>query len=114
MEIVRNPTDLSIWTNQTDLNATAAFDTTGLGKVWPGGDTYAQPLLASLDAVKDSNQGSPIFRAYLLCQLVELMEFQSDEWGVVLLPFPRALTSRKLARLVGGKITSGDWFVRQK
>src|SRR5262249_14349070 len=84
-----------------------------LTKVWPGGDTYAQPLLASLDAIKDSEQGSPIFRAYLLCQLVELMQFQPDEWGLSFCPSARADVA-EIHRLVGGKIASGDWFVPSK
>ncbi len=96
-----------------DSNATATFDAAGLGKIWPGGDTYAQPLLASLDAVKNSDQGSPIFRAYLLCQLVELMEFQPDEWGLSFCPSARADVA-EIHRLVGGKIVSGDWFVPSK
>jgi len=97
----------------SDPDATAAFDAAGIGKVWPGGDTYAQPLLASLDALKDSGQGSPIFRAYLLCQLVELMEFQPDEWGLSFCPSARADVA-EIHRLVAGKIASGDWFVPTK
>jgi len=97
----------------TDSNPTAALGAAELGKVWTGGDTYVQPLLASLDAVKNSDKGSPIFRAYLLCQLVELMEFQPDEWGLSFCPSARADVA-EIHKLVGGKIESGDWFVPSK
>jgi hypothetical protein len=97
----------------SNLKETAAFDAADLAKVAPGGDKYARPLLQSIDAVKDSNEGSPIFRAYLICQLVKLMEFQPDEWG---LSFCGAVDTdvAKIHQITGGEIASGDWFVPSK
>jgi hypothetical protein len=96
-----------------NLNETAALSAADLAKVAPGGDKYARPLLQSLDAIKVSNEGSPIFRAYLICQLVKLMEFQPDEWG---LSFCGAIDAdmARIHEIVGGEITSGDWFVPLK
>jgi hypothetical protein len=97
----------------SDLKDTAALSTAELGKVWAGGDTYARPLLQALDAVKDSEAGSPIFRAYLFCQLVDLMKFQPDEWGLSFCPSAPADAAR-IRDITGGKIASGDWFVPVK
>jgi hypothetical protein len=97
----------------SSLQETAAFGAADLAKVWPGADTYARPLLQTLDAVKDSDKGSPIFRAYLFCQLVELMGYQPDEWGLSFCPSAR-VGAAKIREIVGGKIASGDWFVPAK
>jgi hypothetical protein len=92
---------------------TAAFGLVGLGKVWPGGSTYDGPILEVLDAVKNSRDGSPVFRAYLFCSLVEIMEFQPDAWGLSFCPSVRTHVSQ-IRSIVGGQIASGDWFVPSK
>ena len=99
--------------DQSSLNETAALQTAQLAKVAPGGDTYARPLLQALDAVKDSDEGSPIFRAYLICQLVKIREFQPNDWGLNFCPSARAHVAQ-IHEIVGGEITSGDWFVPLK
>ena len=96
-----------------NLKEASAFGTIGLGKVWSGGSAYGSPLLEVLDAVKDSRDGSPVFRACLLCSLVELMEFQPDAWGLSFCPSARAHAAR-IRNIVGGRIASGDWFVPAK
>jgi hypothetical protein len=96
-----------------NLRETSALAAAELGKVWPGGDTYARPLLQALDAVRDSGEGSPVFRAYLFCELVKLMEFQPDEWGLSFCPSARTQAAQ-IHSLVGGEIASGDWFVPAK
>lgn len=96
-----------------ELSETAAFNQIGLGQVWSGGSTYAGPLLQVLDAVKDSHEGSPVFRAYLFCSLVDLMEMQPDAWGLSFCPAARA-DAAQIHALVGGPIASGDWFVPAK
>jgi hypothetical protein len=109
-----SPTQMVYRLDQTpSLKDTAAFATAELGKVWPGSDSYHRPLLQALDAVKDSQDGSPIFRAYLFCRLVDLMEFQPDEWGLSFCPSARAGAAR-IRTIVGGTIASGDWFVPSK
>jgi hypothetical protein len=95
------------------VNETAAFSAADLGKVWSGGEAYNQSLLPALDAVKNSNEGSPIFRAYLLCRLVDVMSFQPDAWGLSFCPSVRAHVTQ-VRRIVGGEIASGDWFVPLK
>lgn len=97
----------------SDFKDASAFGTVGLGKVWSGGSTYGRPLLEVLDAVKDSVDGSPVFRAYLLCSLVELMEFQPDAWGLSFCSSARAHAAQ-IRSIVGGQIASGDWFVPSK
>lgn len=95
------------------MKETAAFGPANLSKVWPGGDTYTQPLLRVLDSIKDSTDGSPVFRAYLLCRLVDLMNFQPDGWGLSFCPSARVNVAQ-IHQIVGGDITSGDWFVPAK
>lgn len=97
----------------SSLKETAAFGVAGLEKVWPGADTYGEPMLQALDAVKDSDAGSPVFRAYLFTQLVELMQYQPDEWGLSFCPAAR-YGAAQIRGIVGGKIESGDWFVATK
>jgi hypothetical protein len=92
---------------------TAALAAAELAKVSPDGDTYARPLLSSLDAVKNSEEGSPIFRAYLICQLEKLMEFQPEEWGLIFCPSLKSDIAQ-IHDIVGGDIASGDWFVPLK
>jgi hypothetical protein len=70
-------------------------------------------LLDVLDAIKDSREGSPIFRAQLFCSLVEIMEFQPDAWGLSFCPAARA-DSKTIQSIAGGTISSGDWLVPAK
>jgi hypothetical protein len=91
----------------------APFKAAELDKVWLGSNTYGRPLLQALDAVKDSADGSPICRAYLLCQFAKIMEFQPDDWGLAFCPSARTDVER-IRKIVGGDITSGDWFVPVK
>lgn len=97
----------------SDLREASAFGAVGLGKVWTGGSTYAAPMFEVLDAIKDSRDGSPVFRAYLFCSLVELMEFQPDAWGLSFCPSARAHAAQ-IRAIVGGQIASGDWFIPSK
>lgn len=94
-------------------NETTALTAAELAKISTGGETYARPLLQSLDNIKDSNDGSPIFRAYLICQLEKLMELQPDEWGLNFCPALKSDVTQ-IHNLVGGDIASGDWFVPLK
>jgi hypothetical protein len=92
---------------------TTPFQAAELGKVWTGGNTYSRPLFQSVDAMKNSDDGSPICRAYLLCQLVKIMEYQPDDWGLSFCPSARA-DAAHIKQIVGGEIGSGDWFVPSK
>lgn len=95
------------------LKGPSAFAAVGLGKVWSSGSTYGGPLLEVLDAVKDSRDGSPVFRAYLFCNLVELMEYQPDAWGLSFCPSARTHATQ-IRSIAGVQIASGDWFVPSK
>ena len=97
----------------SDLKGTSALSAVGLGMVWTSGTTYGKPLLEVLDSVKESRDGSPLFRAYLLCSLVELMEFQPDAWGLSFCPSARAHAAH-IRGITGGEVASGDWFVTAK
>lgn len=108
-----SPTEPVRRLDETNTDETAAFAAAGLEKVWAGGDIYTGPLLGALDAVKNSDEGSPVFRAYLFCKLVEVMGFQPDAWGLSFCPAARA-DAAQIQHIVGGKITSGDWFVPWK
>jgi hypothetical protein len=96
-----------------NLTEAAPFTAAELGKVWGGAETYNRPLLQALDAVRDSSEGSPICRAYLVCQLAKMMELQPDEWGLSFCPSLRADVAQ-IQKIVGGQIASGDWFVPAK
>ncbi|HLX70857.1 MAG TPA: hypothetical protein VKV04_14615 [Verrucomicrobiae bacterium] len=95
------------------LNSTATFAAADLGKIWPNGDTYNGPLMPALDSIKNSDDGSPIFRAYLICRLADVMAFQPDGWGLSFCPSLRAHVAQ-IHQIVGGRIASGDWFVASK
>jgi hypothetical protein len=88
----------------------AAFYSIGLGSVWPGGQSYAKPLLEVLGSLKDSREGSSIFRAYLFLRLVDLMNLQPDAWGLNFCPAIRE-HEEQIRSIVGEPINSGDWFV---
>jgi hypothetical protein len=77
------------------------------------GGSYKKPVMAVLDAIKDSREGSPLFRAFLFTSLVEFMEFQPDAWGLSFCPAARAHVTQ-IRSIVGGPIASGDWFVPTK
>jgi hypothetical protein len=99
-----------------DLNnrdETASFNSVGLEKVLAGGDSYTKPLLEVLDSIKDSREGSPLFRAYLFLRLVDLMNLQPDAWGLTFCPAAR-IHETQIKSIVGGQLESGDWFVAGK
>jgi hypothetical protein len=83
-----------------------------LEKVWSG-DSYSKRLLEVLDSIKDSGEGSPLFRAYLFLRLVDLMNLQPDAWGLTFCPEARMHESQ-IKSIVGGQLDSGDWFVAGK
>jgi hypothetical protein len=97
----------------TTPKETAAYGSIGLGKVWSGGDTCSGSLLEVLDSIKDSHEGSPLFRAYLFQCLVDLMKLQPDAWGLTFCPAARAHEAKIIA-IAGGRLNSGDWFAAAK
>jgi hypothetical protein len=96
-----------------DRNETAIFNSVDLGKVSSGGSSYGKPLLEVLDSIKDSREGSPLFRAYLFLSLVDLMKLQPDAWGLSFCPAAMAHEAQ-IKSIVGGQLSSGDWFVPTK
>ena len=92
---------------------TASFNSVGLEKVLAGGDSYAKPLLEVLDSIKDSHEGSPLFRAYLFLRLMDLMNLQPDAWGLTFCPAARTHEAQ-IRNIVGEQFSSGDWFVPAK
>ena len=91
---------------------TAAFESIGLEKV-NGASGYGRPLLAVLDSLKDSQASSPIFRAYLLLRLAQIMALQPEAWGLTFAPAISA-HRRAINEITGGRVASGDWFVPSK
>jgi hypothetical protein len=92
---------------------TSAFQSIGLETILSGDGTYTKPLLEVLDSIKDSQQGSPLFRAYLFLQVVEWMNLQPDAWGLDFCPAVRSDESQ-IRAIVGGQLSDGDWFVAAK
>ena len=95
------------------LNEASSFHSVGLEKVLSGGDSYAKPLLEVLDSIKDSREGSPLFRAYLFLRLMDLMNLQPDAWGLTFCPAARTHEAQ-IKSIVGEQFSSGDWFVPAK
>jgi hypothetical protein len=97
-----------------DLKDTASFYTVGVGKLLgQNGDSYTASLLTILDAIERSDEGSPIFRAYLFVRLTELMDLQPEAWGLSFAP-AIAVQRAAITNLAGGPLQSGDWFVARK
>jgi hypothetical protein len=92
---------------------TASFNSVGLEKVLAGGDSYAKPLLEVLDSIKDSHEGSPLFRAYLFLRVMDLMNLQPDAWGLTFCPAARTHEAQ-IRSIVGEEFNRGDWFVPAK
>jgi hypothetical protein len=93
-------------------NDTALFHTLGL-EGFIGVAAYSKPLLELLDAVKNSREGSPVFRAYLFLRLVDIMELQPESWGLAFAP---AISGHRaqIKNIVGEQLKSGDWFVTER
>ena len=92
---------------------TASFHSVGLDGILSGDDTYTKSLLGVLDSIKDSPEGSPLFRAYLFSQLVDLMNLRPDAWGLSFCPAVQA-HDNQIRAIVGGDLADGDWFVPSK
>jgi hypothetical protein len=92
------------------LQETAAFYSVGLEKVLSGNNSYASPLLEVLDSIKDSQAGSPLFRAWLFLRLTDLMKCQPDAWGLNFCPAVSA-DQVQIEKITGGRLDDGDWFV---
>jgi hypothetical protein len=96
-----------------NLKETDCFYSSGLQKVAPAGGSYAKPMLQVLDAIKDSQDGSPLFRAWLFLKLNDLMRLQPDAWGLTFCPSAR-MDEAQIKNILGGQLDSGDWFVEAK
>jgi len=96
-----------------NLQETAAFYSVGLEKVLSGNNSYAIPLLEVLNSIKDSREGSPLFRAWLFLRLTDLMKCQPDAWGLDFCPAARA-DQVQIEKITGERLDSGDWFIPAK
>jgi len=96
-----------------DLKETDCFYSSGLQKVLRGSDSYAKPMLGVLDAIKDSHDGSPLFRAWLFIRLIDLMRLQPDAWGLTFCP-SASMDEAQIRKILGAQVNSGDWFVETK
>jgi hypothetical protein len=75
-----------------------------------GSEHPSKPLLEVMDALKDSREGSPVFRAYLFQRLSEIMELQPARRGLAFAPEIRTHADR-LKGIAGGSLAEGDWFL---
>ena len=97
----------------SSIDETSAFHSIGLENILSDNETYTKSLLGIIDSIKDSQEGSPLFRAYLFSQLVDLMNLRPDAWGLSFCPSVRAHDSQ-IKAIVGGKLADGDWLVPSK
>jgi hypothetical protein len=111
-----SPTQVAFETEPLgDVTNSRAFGLVGLEQVWTGGVSASKPskpLIEVLDVLKDSHEGSPLFRAYLFLQLADLMNSQPDAWGVTFCPSLTADANQ--LRSIADQLHSGDWFVPAK
>lgn len=93
----------------TEAAAFHLLELEGLG----AGASYNKPLLQVLDALKDSREGSPLFRAYLYLRVVDIMELQPESWGLAFAP---SITAHRgtIKAIVDNRLDSGDWFITAK
>ncbi|HEX3717356.1 MAG TPA: hypothetical protein VH595_05255 [Verrucomicrobiae bacterium] len=96
-----------------DMKDTECLNSCGLQTVVRGRDSYAKPMLGVLDAIKDSHEGSPIFRAWLFIRLIDIMRLQPEAWGLTFCPAIRT-DEAKIKKALGDQLNSGDWFVDAK
>ncbi|HTB84970.1 MAG TPA: hypothetical protein VK742_15045 [Candidatus Sulfotelmatobacter sp.] len=99
--------------NIEEPDPTTAFEKAGLNDVYKLTGTYNGPLLPVLDAIKNSHDGSPVFRAYLFCTLVNIMAYQPDAWGLSFSPSIRKAVD-KINDVTGGTLSDGDWLIDEK
>ena len=97
----------------SESDGTSAFSNIGLSKAVKLDATYSGSLLEVLDALKNSREGSPVFRAQLFCTLANVMEYQPDAWGLSFSPSVRK-TVAEINGITGGPIGSGDWLIASK
>ena len=98
-------------------------DLSGVTAAWAGSEfnhlinprdsTFGQSPLKVADSLCAGTNGSPLFRAYLLQQLIAIMALQPDESGLNFTPALRSL-AEKLDALGADEIRSGDWFVASR
>ena len=97
----------------SESDGTSAFSNIGLSKAVKLDATYGGSLLEVLDALKNSREGSSVFRAQLFCTLANVMEYQPDAWGLSFSPSVRK-TVAEINGITGGPIGSGDWLIASK
>ncbi|MDR3377987.1 MAG: hypothetical protein P4M10_04830 [Verrucomicrobiae bacterium] len=96
----------------TDINAlTDVWQGSGFAKLMDTRNlTYKLPPLEVVDAIFEDDKASPIFRAYLLNELLRFMAAQPLESGLFFSPKVRQFPEQ-LDALGVDQIKSGDWFV---
>lgn len=99
--------------NIAEPDGASVFKTIGLKESVKADGTYGGSLLAVLDAITNSKEGSPVFRAELFCTIANIMQYQPDAWGLSFCPNIRR-TVRKINDVTGGPISSGDWLIPAK
>ena len=90
----------------------AIFDRVGLKEFLDSrtGTNYVGRLLRVLDQINQERDAPPIFRAYLVWRLHELMEMRAVDWGLQWAP--QATADRERLRGLGAaNLRSGDWLI---
>lgn len=97
----------------TNEDETLLYRSSGLQKFAMDVNSYSKPLLSVLDTIKDSNEGSGLFKAYLFLRLMDVMHLQPDAWGLSLCPAAQSDEAR-IRNIVSPDFGSGDWLVPAK
>ena len=73
-------------------------------------EKFQASILGVLDTVRSATSLSPLFKAYVHYQLLELMDGRPLAWGLAWAPSVRE-DQRRLRKLGIGELRSGDWMV---
>jgi hypothetical protein len=72
-------------------------------------DTIAQPLLRVLDDVRAEPGVSPVFKAYVEQELLQIMQNRPRDWGLKFSPKAQA-AAQELGKITGGHLQPADWL----
>lgn len=89
----------------------ALFPQLGLKDIVDGNsEKFQATILGVLDTLRAATSLSPLFKAYVHYQLLELMDCRPLAWGLAWAPSVRE-DQRRLRKLGIGDMRSGDWMV---
>lgn len=88
-----------------------AFTRLGMDRIYdPEKKAFTRPIISLLDQLRDSSTVSPLERAYIHYQLLEIASGRPQEWGLHLTPVAQ-LQRKKLHDILQVPLGAGDWML---